>query len=80
MTKGTVIVADKDAELIKTAAEAMGMKAREVLEVVEVEDGYVARTHDGRWTFLDSDWTVGELLPQGYSPTPVKRVAATKRA
>jgi hypothetical protein len=69
-------VADKAQELIELAAAGMAMKPnREVQEVVELEDGYAARTHDGRWSFLDADFTFVELAPVGYSPVSVKKAA-----
>lgn len=37
------------------AAQVMGMKTREVVEVVQEDGGTYARTHDGNWTFIDKD-------------------------
>lgn len=72
-------MADKD--LVELAAERMGMKPhREVKEVVELEDGYAARTHDGRWSFLNTDLNFVELAPVGYSPTPVKKTAVAAKS
>jgi hypothetical protein len=43
---------------IERVAAAMGMKPhREVQEVVPVDDGYAAHTHDGRWTLVRDDGT-----------------------
>lgn len=46
-------------DLIERYAALMGMKPhREVLEVVPVDDGHAARTHDGRWTLVRDDGTM----------------------
>lgn len=43
---------------IERCARAMGMKPhREVQEVVPVDGGHAARTHDGRWTLVRDDGT-----------------------
>lgn len=63
---------------VEEAADILGMKPREVLGVVEVDDGYAVQTHDGRWSSI-VDGKFDGIYPGGYSPVPVKRAAATKK-
>lgn len=43
---------------IERCAQLLGMRRREVLEVVPVDGGDLVQTHDGTWTLVGND---GEL-------------------
>ncbi|MEU4594455.1 hypothetical protein [Micromonospora aurantiaca (nom. illeg.)] len=57
------------------AAQALGMKRREIIAVDRVDGGYAVTTHDGRRTLLDRHGAVvaaGDLLDRtGAAPAPV---------
>lgn len=44
-----------DPEAAKAAAQLLGMKQREVLDVVEADGGIYIQTHDRTWTFVNAD-------------------------
>jgi hypothetical protein len=44
---------------IEQVAHRLGMKPSEVTNVILVDDGVAAQTHDGQWTLITND---GELV------------------
>jgi len=55
--------------LIEQYAARMGMKPhREVLEVVPVDDGHAVRTHDGQWTLIRADGSLGHRADAPAAP------------
>lgn len=52
---------------IERCARLLGMKPSEVLEVMQVDGGELACTHDGVWTLIRED---GELVFRVVPPTP----------
>lgn len=43
---------------IERCAQVLGMRRREVLEVVPVDGGQLVRTHDFTWTLIRDDGTI----------------------
>lgn len=62
------------------AAQIMGMKTREVLDVIEVDGGHAVLTKDGRWSLL-VDGKFDSLYAENDPPVRAKKTAvAAKKA
>ena len=48
---------------IERCAQKLGMRRREVLEVVAVDGGDLVHTHDGLWTLIRDDGTIAHRVP-----------------
>ncbi|MCW2768464.1 MAG: hypothetical protein JWO11_4423 [Nocardioides sp.] len=48
---------------IERCAQLLGMRRREVLEVVPSADGDLVRTHDGQWTLIRDDGVRVDRVP-----------------
>lgn len=54
---------------IERCARLMGMKQSEVLEVVPADGGDLVRTHDGAWTLVRADGSLGHHADAPSAPT-----------
>lgn len=69
-----------DEQLRADLARRMGMKAREVTAVVEVDDGHAVTTHDGHTTLVRADGSMVFDLPEAEWKTRATRAAEQKAA
>lgn len=70
---------------IEQVAQRLGMKPSEVTEVIVVDAGVLARTHDGVWTLIGNDGELvcnvdGPDLGADEEPTEAKKPAMKRRS